>query len=179
MRAPPIGQRKSKERIILFSSAIVASGPWPGQIKSAVRFFQSAGRCARRPNSAPVRSHARKPIQSHTTEHARRQLTLNDRRKPDGNLRGELVVNRMEVRGQMFVPIHPNRDAEETAVSGMDGLWFLIQQHFRFLAGHLKPERIGTKIKLIVPEQFAAVTNAGLAKILAAVPRGINACARF
>jgi len=64
-------------------------------------------------------------------------------------------------------------------ISGMDGLQFLIQQRFRFLAGHLQPDRIGTKINLVVPKQFAVIANARLAKIFVIVPKSKNTRARF
>src|ERR1039458_17693 len=64
-------------------------------------------------------------------------------------------------------------------ISGMDSLRVLIQQRLRFLAGHLQPERIGAEIKLVVPDQFAQITNARLAKIFVAVPKGKNAGAGF
>lgn len=64
-------------------------------------------------------------------------------------------------------------------ISGMDKFRVLIQQCLRLPTGHLQPERIRAKIKLAVPEQFTAVSNASLAKILVVCPRGVNSSAGF
>jgi hypothetical protein len=61
----------------------------------------------------------------------------------------------------------------------MDGLRVLSQQRFGFFAGHLQPERIGTKINLVVSKQFAKITDARLAEIFVAVPKSKNTRARF
>src|ERR1039457_6428141 len=56
-------------------------------------------------------------------------------------------------------------------ISGMNGLRVWGQQHLWFFTGHLQPKRIGAEIKLVVPDQFAQITNARLAKIFVAVPK--------
>jgi hypothetical protein len=116
---------------------------------------------------------------NHVTEHARRQFAIEDGRIPYGNLRGELVVYCVEVGQQMLSRYLGIEMPRKRLISGMDGLWFLSQQHFRHLAGHLQPERIGTEIKLVIPEQFPAIADARFAKIVVAVPKRKNTRARL
>ena len=78
----------------------------------------------------------RRPF-NHVAEHARRQFALDDRRMPDGNLRGELVYIAWKCGGRCssrYIRIEMPR---KRLISGMDGLRVLIQQRLRLLAGHL------------------------------------------
>src|SRR5438552_2196425 len=65
-------------------------------------------------------------------------------------------------------------------ISGMGGEAFVSRiQCFRSLARHLQPESVWTEINLLVPDQFAEPTDAGVSKELVVLPASVYTCAGF